>query len=111
MSASPDPQRIRELNDNFRTTLTGGSLMLTAGIVALGPEIQHNIIEAVRTFDAFTPDNDPYGEHDFGALEVNDERIFFKIDYFDPMRAIHSEDPADARVTERMMTIMLASEY
>ena len=44
-------------------------------------------------------------------LRSTAKRIFFKIDYFDPMRAMHSEDPADASVTERMMTIMLASEY
>lgn len=111
MSDTPDTQRIRELNDTFRTTLSGGSLMLTAGIVALGAEMQHRVIEGVRNFDAFTPDNDPYGEHDFGSLEVDEERIFFKIDYYDPLRAMHSENAADPSITERVMTIMLASEY
>jgi hypothetical protein len=37
------------------------------------------IREAVENFDAFTPDNDPYGERDFGAFEHNGDRIFWKI--------------------------------
>ena len=102
---------IRDLNDWFRCTLEGGTVLLTAGIVALGEDMQGRIIEAVRTFDDFTPDNDPHGEHDFGSLEVDGEQIFFKLDYYDPTRAMHSEDAADPSVTERVLTIMLASEY
>ncbi len=102
---------IRAFNDSFRQSLRGGTLVLTAGIVALGAEAQQGIIDAVRAFDDFTPDNDPYGEHDFGSVEVGGERIYFKIDYFDVTRAAHSEDPADPIVTERVMTIMLVSEY
>ena len=108
---NPNTDAIRALNDAFRRSLTGGTLMLTAGIVALGPEAQTRIIAAVQAFDAFTSDNDPYGEHDFGSLEIEGERIFFKIDYYDLTRAMHSEDPADPSKTERVLTIMLASEY
>jgi Protein of unknown function (DUF3768) len=103
--------RIRRLNDAFRKTLTGGTLMLTAGIVALGADKQARILAAVSAFDAFDRDNDPWHEHDMGALSVDGERVFFKIDYYDLTRAMHSPDPADARVTERVMTIMLAEEY
>ena len=102
---------IRDLNDTFRHTLTGGMLMLTSGIIALGADAQSRIIAAVQAFDAFTPDNDPYGEHDFGNLEVDGEKIFFKFDYFDLTHAMHSEDAADPSRTERVLTIMLASEY
>ena len=102
---------ICDLNDAFRRTLNGGTLLLTSGIIALGAEAQAQIIAAVRAFDAFTPDNDPWGEHDFGSLEVAGERVFFKIDYFDPTRAMHSDDPTDPSQTERVMTIMLAREY
>ena len=108
---NPSPDAIRALNDAFRRSLTGGTLMLTAGIVALGAEAQARIIAAVQAFDAFTPDNDPYGEHDFGSLEIEGERIFFKVDYYDPTRAMHSEDAADPSKTERVLTVMLASEY
>jgi hypothetical protein len=55
--------------------------------------------------------NDPYGEHDFGALTVEDRKIFFKIDYYDRALAGGSPDPADPRVTTRVLTIMLAEEY
>ena len=55
--------------------------------------------------------DDPYGERDFGAFEFQGERLFFKIDYYDLALEFGSEDPADASVTRRVMTIMLASDY
>ena len=111
MNDKTQAEAIRELNDKFRRSLTGGTLMLTAGIVALGADAQARIIAAVQAFDAFTPDNDPYGEHDFGNVEVDGEKIFFKFDYFDLNHAKHSDDPADPSKTERVLTIMLADEY
>jgi len=50
-------------------------------------------------------------EHDFGSFEIDGERFFFKLDYYDLTRAYLSTDPADPAVTERVMTIMLADEY
>ena len=111
MTNKTQVEAIRELNDQFRRTLTGGTLLLTAGIIALDAETQASIIAAVQAFDAFTPDNDPYGEHDFGSVEVDDEKIFFKFDYYDPTLAMHSDDPADPSKTERVLTIMLSNEY
>lgn len=110
-TATETSARVRELNDAFRSTLSGGTLVLTAGIVALGAEAQDRISAAVRGFANFDGDNDPWNEHDFGALDIDGERIFFKLDYFDLHRAMHSPDPADPTVTERVLTIMLASEY
>lgn len=110
----PDPSRtatIRDLNDRFRQTLQGGTVLVTAGIMALGDEAQARILAAVQTFDAFDDSNDPWQEHDFGALDCEGERVFFKIDTYDLARAMHSEDPADPGKTERVMTIMLAGEY
>ena len=59
MTDKTQTEAIRDLNDQFRRSLTGGMLLLTAGIVALGAEAQARIIAAVQAFDAFTPDNDP----------------------------------------------------
>jgi hypothetical protein len=69
------------------------------------------IRERVERFDAFTPDNDPHGERDFGAFEEGGERIFWKIDYYDRTLRAGSEDPSDPRQTVRVLTIILASEY
>jgi|ERR1035437_1039079 hypothetical protein len=75
------------------------------------PAPEGAIREKVETFDAFTPDNDPHGEHDFGELEHNGDRLFWKIDYYDSKMTTGSEDPADPKQTVRLLTIMLASEY
>ncbi len=106
-----DVSRIRALNDALRRSLTDGVLMMTRGVIALGLARQLRILEAVAAFDAFDPDNDPYGEHDFGALEVDGTRLFWKIDYLDRGLTGHSPDPADPTVTTRVLTIMLAEEY
>ena len=88
-----------------------GRLVQTSGINALSLADQSAIREKVETFDDFTPDNDPYGEHDFGAFDHNGEKIFWKIDYYDATLTYGSEDPSDPQQTVRVLTIMLASEY
>ncbi len=106
-----DVTRIRALNDALRRSLTGGVLMMTRGVIALGLARQRRILEAVAAFDSFDPDNDPYGEHDFGAVELEETRLFWKIDNLDRGLTGHSPDPADPSVTTRVLTIMLAEEY
>ena len=81
---SSNAQRIRELNDAFRTSLSGGRVMMTAGIDALDSNVKAVIISKVATFGDFTADNDPHGEHDFGAIEVAGLKVFWKIDAYDP---------------------------
>lgn len=103
--------QIARLNDAFRKTLLGGQVMLTAGVQALSELEHYEVFKAVQTFDNFSPDNDPYGEHDFGAFEVNGKRLFWKIDYYDSTLTYGSEDPTDPSKTKRVMTILLAEEY
>lgn len=102
---------IRCLNDTFRTTFAGGQVMLTQGILALDGEAQRIILERVRGFEAFCTDNDQHGERDFGSFDHDGERIAFKIDYFDLSLTYGSENPADASITRRVMTIMLMDEW
>ena len=99
------------LNDAFRTTLSGGSVLLSAGVHELPDMVKAAAIQRVATFDAFTEDIDPYGEHDFGSFDLCGRRFFWKIDYFDERGEFGSEDPADPQKTTRILTIMLASEY
>lgn len=101
---------IRALNDRLRTERRGGELFITEGICDLHG-MAPLIVAAVASFDGFTAGNDPYGEHDFGALTVLGHRVLWKIDYYDRSLTAASPDPADESVTIRVLTIMLASEY
>jgi hypothetical protein len=103
--------RIRELNDAFRQSFTGGRVTLTAGVDALPSDVKAMAIRKVATFDAFTEDNDPHGEHDFGSFELTGRKLFWKMDYYDAALEFGSEDPADPAQTTRVLTIMLAEEY
>jgi len=103
--------KIRALNDRFRTTMTGGRVMMTAGVDALPSDVKAMVIRRVATFSDFNADNDPHQEHDFGNFELAGRKFFWKIDAYDANMEFGSEDPADPAKTTRVLTIMLASEY
>ena len=102
---------IKTLNDNFRKTFTGGQVLLTAGINSKPTDDVANILSMVRNFNKFTPNNDPYGEHDFGSFDYKGDKVFWKIDYYDKNYQYLSENPANSNVTNRVLTVMLAEEY
>lgn len=104
-------EKIRALNDAFRTTMSGGRVLLTAGVGSLPSDVQAIVIRRVATFSDFTKENDPHGEHDFGSFEVAGRKFFWKIDYYDAAMEFGSEDPVDPSKTTRVLTIMLAGEY
>ena len=118
-------EQIARLNDLARQAMGVASVVVaTPGFLAL-PEIdQSRVRELIETFDAFTPDNDPYGERDFGAIYQCGQglwsiarpaqvlqTVFWKIDAYDSDLRSGSDNPADPAVTRRVLTIMLASEY
>ena len=113
MHLTEEVERIRELNDDFRTTFdqSKGRIMFTAGVAALPLDVKAVLIRKVATFNDFSRDNDPYGEHDFCVVDVSGQKFFAKIDYYASDMCRGSEDPSDAKQTVRVLTIMLASEY
>ena len=132
---------ISKQNDDFRTNLSKGTLCLTRGIRALGKENVAQIIHKVRLFNNFNENNDPYGEHEtslsfareerpqrrlvvrasrnakrsvaaqFGAFDYQGKKIFFKIDNYDTDFLFLSPDVTNPRVTNKVLTVMLAEEY
>ena len=111
---------IAEQNDRFRQTWGAdytivGKIALTSGIFTLPPSVHVAFIQAVKLFNTFSEDNDPHGEHDFGAFEVTVANVtypmFWKIDLYDRSYAYGSEAPSDLTQTRRVLTIMLRSEY
>ena len=103
--------RIRSLNDQFRASFTGGTVVLTVGIIDLGAQSQRLILQEIQNFSNFEEANDPYREHDFGCVMIEGHKIFWKIDYYDHSLTCGSEDPADPNATHRVLTVMLANEY
>jgi hypothetical protein len=102
--------KIADLNDTFRCC-PGPDWLMTRALEALGPAFAARALHEVVNFSAFTPDNDPHGEHDFGAFEIGSERVFWKIDYYDRELTDGSRDPSDPSLTRRVLTVMLASDY
>ena len=68
-------------------------------------------MQVVQAYDAFTEDNDPHKEHDFGRFDLAGEVCYWKIDLYDPSLEAGSSDPTDLSKTHRVLTIMLASDY
>ena len=62
-------ETIAHLNDQLRKGLGSGLTrpMLTPAVSALPQADLERLVDRVAQFDAFTEDNDPYAEHDFGA--------------------------------------------
>ena len=102
---------VRTLNDAFRQSLVGRSVVLTSGVSDLSAKSLEQALNEVKAFDRFAKDNDPYGEHDFSAFDVAGQKLFFKIDYYDPGMEAGSDDPTDPLKTTRVLTLMLAEEY
>jgi Protein of unknown function (DUF3768) len=103
--------RIRVLDDNFRSTFIGGRVVMSSGVADLSLDVKAHVLLLVQTFTDFSADNDPHREHDFGSFEVAGEKFFWKIDYYDGDMMFGSEDPTDPDKTTRVLTIMLSHEY
>lgn len=97
---------IAKINDRFRGMCL--NMFYTSGIRD-GIMDLIGLSRAVEDFSNFTEDNDPYGEHDFGSLQFEGRKIFWKIDYYDQQLKF-GIDPLDSSC-RRVLTVMLAEEY
>lgn len=119
---------IRRLNDAARSNPGTASIAnVTIGFQSLSDADRFAALTQVVSFSQFDGNNDPYGEHDFGAIyrlatgawtqeRPRDEKtiaatVFWKVDYYDNSLTFGSDAPWDAQRTKRVLTIMLASEY
>ena len=128
VAAREQAARIARLNDLVRQAMgVACTVVATVGFRSLSDADQSRVRELIETFDAFTEDNDPHGERDFGCIyQLGDgrwtterprvraderERVFWKLDYYDRELQFASKDAANPAVTRRVLTIMLADEY
>jgi hypothetical protein len=103
--------KIALLNEAFRTTFSGGKVIMTSGVNELPSCVKAEALVQVTRFSEFTADNDPHDEHDFGSFDLLGRKFFWKIDYYDKDLQYGSEDPCDPECTTRVLTLMLAGEY
>lgn len=113
--ADENTPQVRELNDQLRASLRAipeGRVVMTLAVSNLSSDDLYSVLEAIALFNSFTPDNDPYGEHDFGSVTVGQlGQFFWKIDYYDLEYEYGSEDPSDPTKTKRVLTIMRPDEF
>jgi len=114
-------KRIAELNDQLRARVgipsfgssVPGRVVFTRGIGALSPEDQITIWFAINQYNDFDEGDNPYGERDFGSIDLeNVGKVFWKISYYeDDTCEYGSPSPQDPEQSYRVLTIMLAEEY
>lgn len=108
-------------NDNFRrwhclgvrkpSTFVPGRSVWTNTFAAEDEDFKRAASLAIGNFDGFVEDNDPDGFHDFGAVEVDGRAVWFKIDHYDDFFQYGSKDPANLKVTKRLLTILFPSDW
>jgi hypothetical protein len=92
---------IRSLNDKLRIYGRGGTIIQTQGVAALDEQVRKVWIQKMRS----------RGQNDFAKETAGDHSIFWKIDYYDLSMQYASEHPENKILTERVLTVMLPSEY
>ncbi|PTD25947.1 DUF3768 domain-containing protein [Sphingomonas fennica] len=128
MQTPEQTDAIRRLNDAARAIPGVTSIAnVTMGFQALPDPDRSAALALIARFSKFDDNNDPYGEHDFGAVfrlasgdwtqdrPEDDEAVavtvFWKIDYYEPNLDFGSNAPWDEQRTKRVLTIMLSNEY
>lgn len=85
----PDPSVIAAQNDAFRKFAClgvppvqpiQGRMHVTRSLMEAGDGFMAEAVKATGEFAMFEPENDPEGWHDFGAVEIRGETVFWKID-------------------------------
>ena len=109
---------IAERNDAFRKAILThpevndprGRVSVTQGVHALPADVKMSILAKVRDDCTFDPEDDPYGEHDFGVIQMQGvPRIYWKIDYYEDARMEYGA--TDKARAYRSLLIMCADEY
>ena len=119
---SPDIAAIAAQNDAFRKLAClgetpsqpiQGRMHLTSSLAMAEDGLALEAVQAVGEFDVFEPENDPDGSHDFGAVDIRGEKVFWKIDLYEAGSDFRygAEAPDNPATTMRVLTIMMASDW
>ncbi|MBO9448193.1 DUF3768 domain-containing protein [Ruegeria sp. R14_0] len=105
---------IAQQNDAFRKRLPEGGegiIVQTTAIDNMGPGFVAECLNQIVTYDGFNEDNDPYGTHEMGFMDIMGHKVCFKIDLYDETYQYGTPAPADLSKTRRVLTILFLSDY
>ena len=99
---SPDIAAIAVQNDAFRKLACLG--IAPDQPIAGRMHVTRSLAEA---------ENDPDGCHDFGAVDIRGQKVFWKIDLYEADSDFRygAEAPDNPATTVRVLTIMMASDW
>ncbi|WP_138925257.1 DUF3768 domain-containing protein [Sulfitobacter sp. BSw21498] len=118
----PDIAAIAAQNDAFRKLAClgetpsqpiQGRMHLASSLAMAEDGLALEAVQAVGEFDVFEPENDPDGCHDFGAVDIRGQKVFWKIDLYEADSDFRygAEAPDNPATTMRVLTIMMASDW
>ena len=106
---------IAEQNDLFRRSwphaLIPGRFLLMPGVAARPGSFQSTCISAVRSYNGFPDANEPYDTRRMSALEVDGERIWFRIDLYDEHYRSYPKNPINPSKTKRLLRVYSADDW
>ena len=119
---SPDAAAIAAQNDAFRKLAclgvppgrpVQGRMHVTRSLMEAGDGFMAEAVKATGEFETFEPENDPDGWHDFGAVTIRGETVFWKLDLYEADSDFRygAEDPGNPETTTRDLTIMMAHDW
>ncbi|MDE4142164.1 DUF3768 domain-containing protein [Phaeobacter gallaeciensis] len=90
-----------------------GRLVVTQSLIEAGDGFVTEAVKATGAFDTFEPDNDPEGWHDFGAVTIRGETVFWKLDLYEASSDYRygAETPENPETTIRVLTVMMARDW
>ena len=117
-----DPTVLAAQNDAFRKLAclgvppaqsVQGCMHVTRSLMEADDGFMAEAVKATGEFVTFEPENDPEGWHDFGAVEIRGEAVFWKIDLYEADSDFRygAEAPDNPATTMRVLTIMLARDW
>ena len=118
----PDIAAIAAQNDAFRKFACvgiapdqpiAGRMHVTRSLAEAEDGFKAEAVKATGEFDVFEPENDPDGCHDFGAVDIRGQKVFWKIDLYEADSDFRygAEAPDNPATTVRVLTFMMASDW
>jgi hypothetical protein len=99
--------RVRALNDAFRSTFTGGRIILAPELRSLDYNTRRTLLSEIRAYDAFE-ESDPHRDHEFGTVCAGGNRFNWLIIYYDETYERAAQNPADETTTRRVLSVSSA---